>query len=73
LPSDEKGLYLNFENPRLIEFEMADFPKLEQVRDQLGKTSILLDEVQGVSGWESFARYCMRKAKNCTSQARMPA
>ena len=56
LPSKEPGLYLNFEDPRLVDFEMADFPKLEQVRDQLGKTSILLEEVQGVAGWEIFAR-----------------
>jgi uncharacterized protein len=63
LPSNEKGLYLNFEDPRLIEFEMADFPKLEHIRDQLGKTSILLDEVQGVAGWEIFARSLHEKGQ----------
>lgn len=55
-PSDAQGLYLNFEDPRLVDFEAADFAKLEQLRDQLGKPSILLDEVQSVAGWEIFAR-----------------
>ena len=55
-PSDAHGLYLNFEDPRLVDFEAGDFPKLEQLRDQLGKSSILLDEVQSVADWEIFAR-----------------
>lgn len=61
--SSEPGLYLNFEDPRLVDFEAADFPKLEQLRDQLGKTSILLDEVQSVAGWEIFARSLHEKGK----------
>uniref|UniRef100_UPI002584235E AAA family ATPase n=1 Tax=Algoriphagus sp. TaxID=1872435 RepID=UPI002584235E len=55
-PSDAQGLYLNFEDPRLVDFETADFAKLEQLRDQQGKPSILLNEVQSVAGWEIFAR-----------------
>lgn len=55
-PSSEPGLYLNFEDPRLVDFEAVDFPKLERLRDEMGKTSILLDEVQSVEGWEIFAR-----------------
>lgn len=63
LPSDAPGLYLNFEDPRLVDFEAADFPKLEQLRDQLGKSSILLDEVQSVAGWEIFARSLHEKGQ----------
>lgn len=63
LPSDAQGLYLNFEDPRLVDFEAADFPKLEQLRDQLGKTCILLDEVQSVAGWEIFARSLHEKGQ----------
>lgn len=62
-PSDAQGLYLNFEDPRLVDFEAADFAKLEQLRDQLGKTSILLDEVQSVAGWEIFARSLHEKGQ----------
>jgi predicted AAA+ superfamily ATPase len=62
-PSDAQGLYLNFEDPRLVDFEAADFPKLVQLRDQLGKTSILLDEVQSVAGWEIFARSLHEKGQ----------
>lgn len=63
LPSSEPGLYLNFEDPRLVDFESADFPKLEQLRDRLGKNSILLDEVQSVEGWEIFARSLHEKGQ----------
>jgi predicted AAA+ superfamily ATPase len=63
LPSSEPGLYLNFEDPRLVDFEAVDFPKLEQLRDSMGKTSILLDEVQSVAGWEIFARSLHEKGK----------
>jgi predicted AAA+ superfamily ATPase len=63
LPNDVPGLYLNFEDPRLVDFEAADFPKLAQLRDELGKTSILLDEVQTVVGWEIFARSLHEKGE----------
>lgn len=63
LPSDAQGLYLNFEDPRLVDFEAADFPKLEILRNELGKTSILLDEVQSVVGWEIFARSLHEKGQ----------
>lgn len=63
LPSTKAGLYLNFEDPRLVDFEAVDFPKLEQLRDAMGKTSILLDEVQSVAGWEIFARSLHEKGK----------
>ncbi len=59
----ESGLYLNFEDPRLVNFETADFPKLEVIRDELGKSAILLDEVQGVEGWEIFARALHEKGQ----------
>lgn len=63
LPSTKPGLYLNFEDPRLVDFEAVDFPKLEQLRDEMGKSSILLDEVQSVAGWEIFARSLHEKGK----------
>ena len=63
LPTDAPGLYLNFEDPRLVDFEAADFPKLAQLRDAMGKSSILLDEVQTVVGWEIFARSLHEKGE----------
>ena len=73
LPLDALGLYLNFEDPGLVDFEAADFPSLEILRDELGKTSILLDEVQSVVGLEIFARSLHEKGKNSTSPDQMPA
>ncbi|SFT69062.1 hypothetical protein SAMN04489724_1629 [Algoriphagus locisalis] len=52
----QRGLYLNFEDPRLVNFEPTDLSKLEELRDEFGKTAILLDELQWVEGWEVFAR-----------------
>ncbi len=63
LPLESTGLYLNFEDPRLVDFDASDFPKLELLRDEMGKTSILLDEVQGVDGWEIFARSLHEKSQ----------
>lgn len=63
LSADAPRLYLNFEDPRLVDFEAVDFPKLELLRDQLGKISILLDEVQSVEGWEIFARSLHEKGE----------
>jgi len=54
--TDQSGIYLNFEDPRLVDFGITDFPKLELIRDEMGKSAILLNEVQNVSGWEIFAR-----------------
>ncbi len=59
----EPGLYLNFEDPRLIDFGASDFQKLEQLRDNLDRTSILLDEVKNVPGWEIFARSLHEKGQ----------
>lgn len=59
----QSGLYLNFEDPRLVNFEPADFPKLEELRNDFGKTTILLDELQWIEGWEIFARSLHEKGQ----------
>lgn len=52
----DTALYINFEDPRLINFTLDDFLQLEKVAMESGKTHILLDEVQNIDKWELFAR-----------------
>ncbi len=54
----DEMLYLNFEDDRLAQLEMADFELiLEAHTEMYGKRPMLfLDEAQNVDGWEKFAR-----------------
>ena len=48
--------YLNFEDPRLYEFELNDFTRLDElVADHEGKV-LFFDEIQVVNGWERYIR-----------------
>ena len=51
-------VYVNFEDERLVEFELADFSDLVEVSSELSDKTpyFFLDEVQNVDGWERFAR-----------------
>ncbi|MCH6198731.1 ATP-binding protein [Aquiflexum sp. LQ15W] len=57
----DNAIYLNFEDPRLINFDLEDFPKLEELMVEKGKTNLLLDEVQIISNWEIYARMANEK------------
>ncbi|HED06333.1 MAG TPA: ATP-binding protein [Ignavibacteria bacterium] len=51
-------LYINFEDERLIEFNLSDFDLLlESFKEIFNVKPILfLDEIQNISGWEKFVR-----------------
>jgi predicted AAA+ superfamily ATPase len=53
---ENPALYINFEDPRLINFELPDFERLEELLTEQGKTYLLLDEVQNIHQWEIYAR-----------------
>lgn len=55
------ALYINFEDPRLINFSLDDFLQLEKVATETGKTHLLLDEVQNIRQWELYARMANEK------------
>jgi len=57
----DTSIYINFEDPRLINFTLEDFTQLGQIADENGKTQFVLDEVQNVEGWELFARMANEK------------
>lgn len=48
--------YLNFEDPRLYEFELNDFTRLDElITDRVSKV-LFFDEIQVVEGWERYIR-----------------
>ncbi|GAA0880095.1 ATP-binding protein [Algoriphagus jejuensis] len=50
------AFYLNFEDPRLYGFTVEDFQKIDRILTETGQTTLFLDEVQVVEGWERFVR-----------------
>ncbi len=50
------ALFVNFEDPRLINFTLEDFSQLEKIAAETGKNLLVLDEVQNINHWELFAR-----------------
>jgi len=51
-------LYINFDDDRLLDFSLADFPGLMLVFEKLwpGSKTLFIDEIQNVAGWERFIR-----------------
>lgn len=52
----QNALYLNFEDPRLYEFEPNDFLRLDEVIKDSGNKVLLFDEIQIIPGWEKYVR-----------------
>lgn len=48
--------YLNFEDPRLYEFELNDFTRLDELITDRESEVLFFDEVQVVEGWERYIR-----------------
>lgn len=49
--------FLSFEDPRLSNFEVSDFFKLEQIfQENYGSDVYFFDEIQNIDGWEQFIR-----------------
>lgn len=51
------ALYINFEDPRLYEFDQHDFTRLDDAIKEIGSRVLLFDEVQIVPGWERYVRH----------------
>jgi len=51
-------LYINFDDDRLMDFTVADFPSLMLVFEKTlpGTKTLFIDEIQNVAGWERFIR-----------------
>lgn len=53
--SAPKYSYLNFEDPRLFDFTVDDFSKLDEILESSG-SPYFFDEIQNVKGWEVYVR-----------------
>ena len=51
----QQAFYLNFEDPRLFEFERADFLRLDKVISESVQT-LFFDEIQIIEDWERYVR-----------------
>lgn len=47
--------YLNFEDPRIFDFTVVDFSKLDEILESSGPP-YFFDEIQNVKGWEVYVR-----------------
>ncbi|KPQ13773.1 MAG: ATPase with DUF4143 domain [Algoriphagus marincola HL-49] len=47
--------YLNFEDPRIFDFTVDDFSKLDEILESSG-SPYFFDEIQNVKGWEVYVR-----------------
>ncbi|MCL2284515.1 MAG: ATP-binding protein [Fibromonadales bacterium] len=52
----KNALYLNFEDPRLFGFELADFQLLDSIIKSMKAKSLFFDEIQIINGWERYVR-----------------
>ena len=50
------AMYVNFEDPRLYDFERSDFNRLDEVIKEFHTNVLLFDEIQIVPEWERYAR-----------------
>jgi predicted AAA+ superfamily ATPase len=50
------AVYLNFEDPRLYEFDRKDFTRLDKVIAATGSKVLLFDEIQIIPEWERYVR-----------------
>ena len=54
---NENFIYLNFEDPRLVGFDLTDFNRLHELAVKQGTNVYYFDEIQNVSNWENFVRF----------------
>ncbi|MCH8568620.1 MAG: ATP-binding protein [Balneolales bacterium] len=50
------AFYLNFEDPRLYEFQLNDFTRINEHINESGSKVLFFDEIQIIKGWETYVR-----------------
>ena len=51
-----EALYINFDDPRLFDFELTDFIKLDHIIEKSQSKVLMFDEIQIINGWERYIR-----------------
>ena len=54
--TNEPYIYINFDTPKLNGFTSADFELIDQIAQESNSKHLFFDEIQLVSGWESYVR-----------------
>jgi len=54
--TNSEALFINFEDPRLDGFELADFNKIDKIAAEGSKSVLVFDEIQNINEWEKYAR-----------------
>jgi len=55
--NDSKKLFLNFDTPRLFNFDIDDFEVLDIILEKDNIKNLFFDEIQIVKGWEVYIRH----------------
>lgn len=50
------ALHLNFDDPRLFDFTISDFQRLDSIIKDSNQKILMLDEIQIIKGWERYIR-----------------
>ena len=53
---NEKFIFINFESPRLYDFSLTDFTRLDKIIYQKEATTLFFDEIQYIPSWELYVR-----------------
>lgn len=67
LPNSKELIYLNFDDPRLLEFKGQDFERLHELwlesegRDK--QRVAIFDEIQNITGWERWINFFVEQKK----------
>lgn len=51
-----EALYINFDDPRLCDLEIADFYKIDKLIKEVNTQVLMFDEIQIIKGWERYVR-----------------
>lgn len=54
--TNDKFIYLNFDSPKLYNFETNDFQNLDSIVEERNVKYLFFDEIQVVNGWELYIR-----------------
>ncbi|MBS0622875.1 MAG: ATP-binding protein [Verrucomicrobia bacterium] len=65
LVKDHSDYYFNFDDERLVQFQVSDFQKLLEVFIELfgDQSRFYFDEIQNIEGWERFVRRLYEQGK----------
>ncbi len=55
--TEEPSIFINFEDPRLIGFDLGDLNRLNEIAEETGVKVYYFDEIQSVTNWENFVRF----------------